>query len=275
MNPGMTKPHSTLYIIFAKLICLLPTLLTLLYVKDIAFATVLFTIMISCLASEQIISFIFKRHISKAHYLDTALHALVLSICMPLSAPIWLMAFTSAASIILTRVFYGGFGQHLFQPAMLGLAIITLVLPNTFQPIFLIENSAKQWLFFIVLIPGFFLLLRKIIPNEAAIAFIFSSMVLYGNSLILNSIFPTLNIYLPAFHEYFVLILLLGVFVITDAPTSGMLRSTRNMLGIITAAMVFFAYLLTHKTLSFAYAILLGNVMLPWLEQHYQKKLVS
>jgi Na+-translocating ferredoxin:NAD+ oxidoreductase RnfD subunit len=275
MNPGVTKTHSTAYIISAKLVCLSPAVFTLLYVKNIAFVTVLLTTLISTLTAEKILSVLYKDGITKTHYLDTILYALVLSICMPLSASIWLVALASFAAILITRVFYGGFGQQLFHPAMLGLAFIMLVIPNTFQPIFLIENSAKQWLFFMVLIPGFFLLLRKIIPNEAAIAFIFTSMVLYGNSLVLNSIFPALNIYLPAFHEYFVLILLLGVFVITDAPTGGMLQSTRNMLGISLAISVFFAYLLTHKTLSFAYAILLGNVMLPWLEQHYQKKLAS
>jgi Na+-translocating ferredoxin:NAD+ oxidoreductase RnfD subunit len=176
-------------------------------------------------------------------------------------------------SIAVAKHAYGGLGQNLFHPAMLGLSICVFLTPQISGAIFLVEHRLSAIVFFLLLVPGFFLLLKKWIHDQTPIAFLLTSVVLFGNGLMLIKYAPSLAITLPAFHEYFACILFIGFFVLSDPTTSGMLPRVRSFLGIIAAVLVFIAYLMTQKTASFAYALVISHFLVPWLEQFHSRKL--
>jgi Na+-translocating ferredoxin:NAD+ oxidoreductase RnfD subunit len=255
-----------------KAACLLPALLLMLYIHGLAFIQVFLITASICFAVEKAISLLVKREASPAQYLDLALHTIILSLCMPLGAPLWLIAIASLACVALGRALFGIFGQQLLHPAMLGV-LMTLILTSThFSPLFLTEHTYNPILFFLILAPGFFLVLRNYIPNEAPVAFMFASIVIYGLCLLLASYGYSENIALPAFHQYFSVVMLLGIFVITDLPTGGINARSRTLVGTSAALLVFVCYLLTNVIASFAIAILLCNFMTPWFEQLSQRK---
>jgi Na+-translocating ferredoxin:NAD+ oxidoreductase RnfD subunit len=272
MNTPLPESRSITSLSLIKTTCLLPALLMLFYVHGLAFIKVFLIMAGICFAVEKTISLVAKRKASPAQYLDLALHAIILSLCMPLAAPLWLMAVASIACVALGRAIFGVFGQHLFNPAMLGVVMMLIFTSRHFSPLFLTEHAYNPILFFLILVPGFFLLLRKYIPNEAPVAFMFTSIMIYGLCLLLASYWSNFDISLPAFHQYFTVMMLLGVFVITDLPSGGIDARSRTMVGISAALLVFVCYLLTSVIASFAIAIIVCNFMTPWFEQLSQRK---
>jgi Na+-translocating ferredoxin:NAD+ oxidoreductase RnfD subunit len=272
MSTAMPESRSITVISWIKTACLLPALLMMFYIHGLSFIKTFLITLSICFVLEVILQRLAKRQASQAQYVDLALHAIVLSMCMPIGAPLWLIAIASLTCVAFGRALFGIFGQQLFHPAMLGL-VVTLILTSThFSPLFLTEHGYNPILFFLILAPGFFLLLKKYIPNEAPVAFMFASIVIYGLCLLLASYWPSVSISLPAFHQYFSVVMLLGMFVITDLPTGGINARSRTIVGACAALLVFVCYLLTNVIASFAIAIVLCNFITPWFEQLSQRK---
>jgi Na+-translocating ferredoxin:NAD+ oxidoreductase RnfD subunit len=273
MSASIHESRSITTLSWIKTACLLPALLMLFYVHGPAFIKVFLITASLCFAIEKTILLISKQESSPTQYGDLVLHVIILSLCLPLSATLWLIAMASLACVALSRALFGIFGQHIFHPAMLGAATAFIATREHFNPLFLTEHSFNPALFFLILVPGFFLLLRKLIPNEAPVAFMFTSMVIYGLCILLVSYWPNVSISLPAFHQYFAVVMLLGMFVITDLPIGGIDARSRTLVGISAASLVFVCYLLTNIIASFACAIILCNFMTPWFEQLSRSKL--
>lgn len=64
--------------------------------------------------------------------LSAPLTAVLFALCLPPLAPWWLAAIGMAAAIVLAKHLYGGLGQNLFNPAMVGLAVVLLSFPREF-----------------------------------------------------------------------------------------------------------------------------------------------
>lgn len=61
---------------------------------------------------------------------SAALTAALLALCMPPLAPWWLVTSASAFAILLGKHIYGGLGMNLFNPAMLGYAVLIVSFPK-------------------------------------------------------------------------------------------------------------------------------------------------
>lgn len=64
--------------------------------------------------------------------LSAPLTAVLFALCLPPLAPWWLAAIGMAAAIVLAKHLYGGLGHNLFNPAMVGVAVVLLCFPREF-----------------------------------------------------------------------------------------------------------------------------------------------
>ena len=64
--------------------------------------------------------------------LSAPLTAVLFALCLPPLAPWWLAAVGMASAIVLAKHLYGGLGHNLFNPAMVGVAVVLLCFPREF-----------------------------------------------------------------------------------------------------------------------------------------------
>lgn len=78
--------------------------------------------------------------------LSAPVTAVLFALCVPPMAPWWIAAIGMLAAIGLAKQLYGGLGQNLFNPAMVGLAVVLVCFPHEFThwlpPSGLATNSA-------------------------------------------------------------------------------------------------------------------------------------
>jgi Na+-translocating ferredoxin:NAD+ oxidoreductase RnfD subunit len=264
--------NSTLQSAWMKLICLAPSIAFLIYHHGSSYSKTLLILSCLCLGFEWLALNIRKQKPSQLDLLDTSFYALVLSMCMPIDAPVMLLIFAVIITIVIAKHLFGGIGSLVFHPAMLGVALAALIKPNSFTELYLNCGSANVYLFFLLLLPGFFLIIKKYTQDEAGIAFLFGALILFGNSLLAIQYFPDLSPILPSFQSHFVYVAFLGLFVMNDNSFNGMLPRSRTLIGITAAVLLFITYAVSLQTLAFAYALLIVNMIVPWLDQHTIKQ---
>lgn len=64
--------------------------------------------------------------------LSAPLTAVLFALCLPPLAPWWLAAVGMAAAIVVAKQLFGGLGHNLFNPAMVGVAVVVLCFPREF-----------------------------------------------------------------------------------------------------------------------------------------------
>lgn len=64
--------------------------------------------------------------------LSAPLTAVLFALCLPPLAPWWLAAIGMFAAIVVAKHLFGGLGNNLFNPAMVGLAVVLLAFPRVF-----------------------------------------------------------------------------------------------------------------------------------------------
>ena len=64
--------------------------------------------------------------------LSAPLTAVLFALCVPPLAPWWIAAIGMAAAIVLAKHLFGGLGHNLFNPAMVGVAVVLLCFPREF-----------------------------------------------------------------------------------------------------------------------------------------------
>lgn len=64
--------------------------------------------------------------------LSAPLTAVLFALCLPPLAPWWLAAIGMLAAIVFAKHLFGGLGHNLFNPAMVGLAVVLLAFPRVF-----------------------------------------------------------------------------------------------------------------------------------------------
>ena len=89
-----------------------------------------------CLATEALIVVLRKPNNLRAELLrhlgdgTTLLIAWLIAVCLPPNVPVGVLAIAALASVGLAKHAYGGLGQNVFNPAMVGYAIILLSFPG-------------------------------------------------------------------------------------------------------------------------------------------------
>lgn len=104
-------------------IALTPALIVAVYIFGLPAAAVIITSVATAVISEAISQKIRKREITVRDG-SAAITGLLLAFCLPSTTPLWMVAVGSACAIILGKQFFGGLGHNVFNPALVGRAIL-------------------------------------------------------------------------------------------------------------------------------------------------------
>lgn len=224
-----------------------------------------------------------------------AVSAIIFSMIIPSTLPIYAVIIGSLVGIGIVKMFFGGLGSNIFNPAAAGRIFIGIALAGMFTykgidlaagatPLTssldfasLLTRYSLKDLFFgnipgsmgeisalAILIGAAYLLIRK----SADFRVMLAALV----SFIIPMIFAGLALHPGLVGEYVLFQVLSGgllfgiVFMITDPVTSPVTRPGRWMYGILIGSLVVIIRLLGAYPEGMAFAILLGNIFVPMFD---------
>ena len=219
---------------------------------------------------------------------------LLLALTLPVSAPFWMPAAGSAFAILFAKMLFGGLGQNIFNPALIGRAFLMLVYPvgitryamapdavsaatplhNMVMPALPDQSVLDMFLGFcpgsigeissLALLIGFaYLLIRKVISWRIPV-------FVMGSAAILSLVFSKAgNPVLWMLYTLFSGGLMLGaIYMATDYATSPVTGKGQMIYGaLIGALIVLFRYFGIYPE-GVTYAILLSNALV-WVIDRY------
>lgn len=197
--------------------------------------------------------------------LSAPLTAVLFALCIPPIAPWWIAAIGMFAAIVLAKQFYGGLGYNLFNPAMVGYAVVLVCFSQETtdwpQP-----HHASFWqlpgltdnaIFYVA--GGLFLLWKKVIPWQIPVATLGSIATLPWLWWVIS---PNSHSIAP---QPIPSIWVLTAFFIATDPVSGC-STPRGRL--IFGSGVGILALLLHRAEGIAFAVLIMNCAAPFIDLH-------
>jgi len=127
--PHIKSGQTTKTIMWAVILALAPASMAGIYIFGISSLKVIMISVISCIITEAI--FLKFRHKDPMVVLDGSaiLTGLLLAYNLPPEIPFWLPLVGGAAAIILGKQIFGGLGQNIFNPALVGRAFLQISWP--------------------------------------------------------------------------------------------------------------------------------------------------
>lgn len=105
------------------LLALIPALIMAIYFFGLPAIAVVVTSVVTALLSEAACQKIRGREITIKDG-SAAITGLLLAFCLPSTTPLWIVAIGSLTAIVLGKQFFGGLGHNVFNPALVGRAIL-------------------------------------------------------------------------------------------------------------------------------------------------------
>src|SRR3989339_4208 len=128
-SPHINSKETTSKIMFSVFFALIPAGIWGILKFGVYSAVVIFTSVLSCVLFE----FISQRYIfkTKIRILDgsSILIGLLMAYCLPTSVKIWQIFIGSFFAIVLAKESFGGTGYNIFNPALIGMAVIRILFP--------------------------------------------------------------------------------------------------------------------------------------------------
>lgn len=223
---------------------------------------------------------------------------MLIGLCLPPTVAIWVPIVSALSAITLGKLVFGGLGKNLFNPAMVGYALVLVAFPlqlvyldgltgataldllkhregpvlNQFvnHPAFgLVGATNFEWLNLAFLIGGLYLVIMRIVPwilpLSVLLGIAIPALIFYqgGNADSLGA---------PWFHWFAGGTMLSAFFIATDPVTSPSAKLLQLVYGLFVGSVAFFIRCFSTWADGFAFAILMANALLPILEP---KKLPS
>ena len=294
-----TSPHiftrtETPKIMKDVIIGLLPAALASIYFFRLRAIILLTTCIISCVVSEYIFEKLMKKKITVGDY-SAVVTGMLLAFILPPAAPFWICIIGSLVAIILTKQIFGGLGSNIFNPALLGRAMLMAAFPTFLttwsKPLTLdvitgatplglskFEHVLTDyWGLIIGSVPGslgetsalalilgaIYLFYRKVIDYRIPLAYILTVAII---GFVTNSANP--SAYPPLGFHIFAGGLLLGAFFMaTDPVTSPVTKKGRWVFGIGCGVITMVIRLWGGLPEGVMYSILLMNAFTPLLNK--------
>lgn len=120
LSPHDYSKNSIPKLMYAVVVSLIPALAVSVYVFGFSALTVTLTAVVSCVAFEFLIQkFLLKRQVTA---LDGAavITGILLAFNVPASLPLWLVVLGSFTAIAIAKMSFGGLGNNIFNPALVG-----------------------------------------------------------------------------------------------------------------------------------------------------------
>lgn len=128
--PHLKSRLASDHIMLAVCLSLLPAACWGVYAFGIEALRIISTSICSALISEWIGCWMIR----KEPGLSAAVTGLLLALCLPPSVPLWIPAVGSAFAIFAGKIAFGGTGNNIFNPALVGRAFLTLSWPALLAP---------------------------------------------------------------------------------------------------------------------------------------------
>lgn len=217
---------------------------------------------------------------------------MLIGLCLPPTVALWIPLVAAISAITLGKLVFGGLGKNLFNPAMVGYALVLVAFPM--QLIYLDGmtgataldvlkhhegNSMRalanhpafgsigarqfEWFNLAFLIGGIYLVLLRIVPWILPLSVLLGVAV---PALVLYPITEAHSFGTPWFHLFAGGTMLTAFFIATDPVTSPSTKLPQIIFGFFVGSVAFFIRCFGTWADGFAFAILLGNALLPILE---------
>ena len=285
------SPISTREIMFLTCLALLPGLVLRIFYQGLHLFYMILTGIITAYFW-QILVLILRRRSSEIVSMMTdftlILTVLILCLSIPSNIPLWLICLGVSVAIVLGREVYGGLGSNIFNPAMLGFAVLLLGFPalmsaagidgQTRATILSLSHELRlggreislegiTWLSLgqnlAWLAGGIFLLWRRIIDIRIVLAVLLSALLLASVFY-----FVSPSKYLSPWQHLFAGALIFGAFfVATDPVTAATSPQGRIIYGVIIGFMCICIRNLGTFPDGFAFAVLFANALVVYLDR--------
>ncbi|MDD2212108.1 MAG: RnfABCDGE type electron transport complex subunit D [Clostridia bacterium] len=122
-SPHLHSRNSVTTAMRDVLIALTPALIASLYFFRLAAAKVILTCIFVAVLSEVIAQKIMKKEVTVDDY-SAVVTGLLLAFCLPATLPLWMAAVGAGTAIIIGKQLFGGLGNNIFNPALVGRAVL-------------------------------------------------------------------------------------------------------------------------------------------------------
>ena len=281
------------------LIALTPALIAALYFFRLPALMVILACVISAYAAEIVCLKIMKRE-SPTKESSAIITGLLLAFCLPPSLPLWMAVLGTLFAIVVAKHLFGGLGQNIFNPALIGRAFLLASFPvamtnwtnpldglSTASPLGIMKEAGGEVLpplgeIFLgsvsgsigetsalaLLLGGAYLLYRRQIDWRIPVTFL-------GTVFLLTAMIGGIKgegLWYPFYHLCAGGLLLGAFFMATDWVTSPVTKLGRILFGIGCGLLVVMIRLKGGYPEGVAYAILLMNVVTPLLDRYTKSR---
>lgn len=122
-SPHLHNGNSVAKAMRDVLIALIPALIASLYFFGWAAAKVIITCILAAVLSEAVAQKIMKREVTIDDG-SAVVTGLLLAFCLPSTLPLWMAAIGAVVAIIIGKQMFGGLGNNIFNPALIGRAVL-------------------------------------------------------------------------------------------------------------------------------------------------------
>ena len=236
---------------------------------------------------------------------SSVLTALILVLALPPGVPLALIAFAVVVAIILGKQVYGGLGQNLFNPAMVGYAALLISFPKALALWPTLDGTTAataltslhnqtgttieelwqsqlgfgttggygfEWINLAFLSGGLILLMLRIISWRMPIAFILTlsllALAFYDNGSSNSHGSPALALFSGG-------TMLAAFYVVTDPVTQPIHKQGQWLAGALMGLMVFCIRAFGSFPDGIAFAVLFVNSLTPFINQRLNQKLLN
>lgn len=294
-SPHVHSPDSVPTAMRDVLIALTPALLAGLYFFRLPALLVILACVLSAYAAEIVCLKVMKKD-SPSKESSAIVTGLLLAFCVPPTLPVWMAALGSLFAVVIAKHLFGGLGQNIFNPALIGRAFLLASFPvamttwtnpidglSTASPLGIMKEATGQVLpsvseLFLgsvsgsigetsalaVLLGGAYLLYRKQIDWRIPATFLGTVFLLTA----MVGISKGEGIWYPVFHLCAGGLLLGAFFMATDWVTSPITKKGRIIFGIGCGLLVVLIRLKGGYPEGVAYSILLMNVVTPLIDRY-------
>lgn len=305
-SPHIHSGDSVSKNMYGVLIALIPAFLVSLYYFGLGALIVTFVSVLSCVLFEYLIQkFLFKQQPSITDG-SAALTGLLLALNLPSNLPIWIIIIGALAAIGIGKMSFGGLGNNIFNPALVGRVFLLISFPAqmTTWPLpgnlpmtyidgqtgatvlsLMKEGSAQLPSYTDMLLGNMggsigevgaialflglaFLLIRKIITWHIPVSIILTTFIFTG---IMHLVDPAAYAN-PLVHILTGGLLLGAIFMATDYVTSPMSKSGMLVFGVGIGLLTSLIRLFGAYPEGMSFAILIMNALTPLINMYFKPK---
>lgn len=268
------------------ILALLPSILVSIFLCGIKSLLLILISVISTVLTEKIITAVFfKKEKDSIKDLSAVVTGIIFSLMLPAFVPYYFAIFGGACAVIFGKMLYGGLGKNLYNPAVIGKFFVLIFFEKVFLK-FKLSNTNFQILnlkiFRNILDSPFTKFLDSLILSQSNSIGTFSGLALILGGIYLAmkkriSLFTPLSFFLlMSILSFFVPeiskipigeILLVGIFMATDMPTTPVFSIGKIYFGIMMALVtsIFLSQKIENEVLF--YAIIILNSFTPLINR--------